>query len=155
MQGPYGEHVLDAADVCSNCHSLRAVERQDPSRSGLGGELESSLERHPTQTTVEHAPHRPPTRSKGVFCRCGVEGAHERIWADGELEVERFKTLLETTIRTLEQKGVSFDRRAMLAHALQAFKKDDASVDESLSRGLDAALAIEAVSAGDRADVDA
>ena len=139
MSGSYQEHILDASDVCSNCLRLVRLERVDPARGGLTAELDSHLERHPRRTSVEFGPHEIPSKSKGVFCECGVEGVHERLWdADGVGE-ERFRELLKRAIATLEEKDVTIRRKRAIGHALQAYRHGD-DVDEALAAGIEAGI---------------
>lgn len=141
MNGPYADHILDSSDVCSNCHRQVRVERVDPVRGGLGGELDSSLERDKQRTEIGYGPADRVSDVKGVFCSCGVEGVHDRIWADdGDVDDEMFRDLLKATIRTLERKDVDIDRQALAAHALQHWRDGD-GVDESLSVAVDVAIA--------------
>ena len=138
---PYQEHILDAPDVCSNCLRKNRQDRVDPVRGGLGRELDSHYERDPRRTTVEFAPHEIPARSKGVFCRCGVEGPHDRVWHPDDVDREQFKDLLVASVATLEQKGVGIDRRETLAQALHAFDQG-ADVDHALYHAINYGLAV-------------
>lgn len=138
----YHEHLLDAADVCNSCHRVIRVERQDPTRDGLTREFESHYERHRQTTEIGYGPARSASNVKGVFCdRCGVESPYERLWDDAEEDVsdERFRELIQATIRTLEHKGVSLARQDFAQHALQR-RRDDKHVDDCLGAATEAAI---------------
>jgi len=139
MQGPYADHLVDASDVCSNCLRLVRLERVDPARGGLTADLDSHLERHPRRTSVEFGPHEIPSRSKGVFCSCGVEGVHERLWNPDDVGEGRFRELLKRAIATLEEKDVTLRRKRAIGHALQAYRHGD-DVDEALAAGIEAGI---------------
>ena len=147
MEGPYADHLLDASDVCSNCLALTRQERVDPVRGSLTRELDASLERDPRRTSVEFGPHEIPSRSKGVFCECGVEGVHERLWNPDDVGEGRFRELLKRAIATLEEKDVTIRRKRAIGHALQAYRHGD-DVDEALAAGIEAGI-VAAVAAGD------
>ena len=147
----YQEHILDAPDVCSNCLRKNRQDRVDPVRGGLGRELDSHYERDPRRTTVEFAPHEIPARSKGVFCRCGVEGPHDRVWRPEGVDRDRFKELLMAAVETLERKQVAVDRREMLCQALAAYKAG-ADVDEALTRGIEQGMPVSVTKRDARAE---
>jgi len=143
MTSTYHEHILDASDVCSNCHRKNRVERVDPvmSRTGLRHELDSHYSRDQRNTTVEyHDGGDKPTEAKGVFCECGTEGGHTRHWSPDDVSREKFKALLKHTARTLAERGVSVDRRTMFSHALSHFD-DCGDVDRALAAGVDIGIA--------------
>ena len=147
MQGPYADYILDARDVCSNCFRKNRVARVDPVRGGLGrDELDSHYERDRRETTVEYAPHDIPHRSKGVFCACGVEGSHERLWDPTDVERAQFKRLLQNSIRALERKEVSIKRKEAAMYALSHFDEHD-DVDRALATGLELGIVAAAASA--------
>lgn len=140
MQGPYADHILDAKDVCINCFQLIREERVDPMRTGPDGEYETSLTRRDETTEIGFGPARTPSESKGVFCECGVESAHDRIWSYTEPDRDHFGDLLQNAIRTLELKGVTVDRKSLATSAIAAWKAGY-NVDGAIEYGLDAALA--------------
>lgn len=135
MQGPYAEHILDANDVCANCHRQNRVERVDPvmATDGLRHELDSHYSRRRELTTVEyHDGGREPTKAKGVFCECGVEGAHERIWSPETVTREPFKELLQNAIKTLLGKGVNIRPKETARYALAHYDAEG-DADKALS----------------------
>lgn len=141
----YCERVLHAPDVCMNCHRTIRVERVDPTRRGLVEEYESHYERDPQTTQIGYGPARSASNVKGVFCdRCGTEGPNHRIWDDAadRLDDRRFRELIKATIRTLEHKGVSIHRHALVRNALQR-RKDGAHVDDCLGRATEDAIVAE------------
>jgi len=140
MNGPYAEHLFDSSDVCRNCLSPIRVERVEPSRTGFGRDYEDRLSRNPRTTTIAYGPSEAMSESKGVFCECGVEGAHERIWDDADVGTERFRELIQRMLRTLDAKGVTVNQKRTAGHALQA-RRDGAGVDDALATGLDHGLA--------------
>lgn len=140
MQGPYADHLLDASDVCSNCLRLIRLERVDPTKGGLARELDSHLERHPTRTSIEFAPHEIPHQSEGTFCTCGVEDVNHRLWDPDDVGEERFRKLVKRAAQTLGEKDVTRRRKTFVAYALQAFRHGD-NADEALAAGLEAAIA--------------
>ncbi len=139
----YFEHVLQAADVCINCHRVIRLERQAPVRSGLSREFESHYERNQRTTEIGYGPARSVSEHKGVFCdHCGTEGPDDRYWddtPDDRLTDARVRELIQETIRTLEHKGVSIDRQTLAARALQA-RRDDEHVDDCLGEAVEAAI---------------
>jgi hypothetical protein len=138
----YHEHLLDASDVCNSCHRVIRVERQDPTRGGLTREFESHYERHRDHTEIGYGPARSVSDEKGVFCdRCGTESPYDRIWDDAEEDVddERFRELVQATIRTLEFKGVTLDRTIFAERALQT-RRDGDHVDDCLGEATEAAI---------------
>lgn len=141
MQGPYAQHLLDATDVCSNCLRKNRVERVDPVMGrGLTTELDSHYSRDKRRTSVEyHDGGDEPTKAKGVFCECGVEGSHERLWSPTEIEREHFKDLLVHAVATLERKRVDIRRRETLRYALSHFD-DHADADRALANGIEAGI---------------
>jgi len=148
MTDAYAEHVLEAADVCNNCLRLIRVERVDPVRSGVAREFEATYERERRHTSVEYAPAESVSDHKGVFCACGVEGARDRVWGGDDLPRDRFKTLVQHLLRTLERKGVTVKPRETAAYALQAFD-DDTTPDRALARAVDAGIVAAAASDDD------
>lgn len=150
MQGPYADHLLDARDVCSNCLRKNRVERVDPvmSRNGLRHELDSHYSRDRRRTSIEyHDGGDEPTKAKGVFCECGVEGSHDRLWNPEDVDRESFKTLLTAAVATLEEKGVSIKRRETLMYALGHFD-EVGDVDKALATALDAGIVAAAAAGG-------
>jgi len=137
---PYHEHIIGAKDCCSNCLRLIRVERVDPARSGIGREYESRLERNRQTTTIGYGPADSMSERKGVFCTCGVESARERIWADADVDTDRFREFVQRMLRTLDAKGVTVNQKRTAGHALQA-RRDGAGVDDALATGLDHGLA--------------
>jgi len=151
MTEAYAEHVLEARDVCNNCLRLIRVERIDPVRSGVAREFEATYERDRRHTSVEYAPADSISEHKGVFCECGVEGARDRIWSEG-LSRDRFKTLVQHLLRTLERKGVTVKPRETAAYALQAFD-DDVAPDQALAQAVDAGIVAAAAQTDDSRSV--
>lgn len=149
MQGPYGDHILDASDVCSNCFRLVRQERVDPVRVGLTRELDSHLERDPRRTTIGYGPHECPPRSKGVFCECGVEGSFERLWDPTAVDEDRFKQLVKVALRTLEEKDVRIKRKETVMYAISHWR-EHGDVDRALATALEAGVV--AAVAGDGRD---
>ena len=142
MTEAYFEHVLDARDVCANCHRKNRIERVDPvmSRSGLRHELDSHFSRMRRRTVVDyHDGTENPPDSKGVWCECGVEGSHDRIWDPSDVDRERFKSLLKNTIQSLQARGVSLKSRETAMYALSHFD-EHGDVDKALAAGVDAGI---------------
>jgi len=145
MHGPYADHILDARDVCSNCFRHVRVERVDPvmSRDGLRHALDSHYSRKRRTTTREYHDSDPAvTHAEATFCRCGVEGTHERLWSPTDLSRVRFKELLKQVIRTLSHKGIQFSderKREVVAYALRSFddnKDADQAFGEAIEMGI-------------------
>ena len=153
MNGPYAAHILDASDVCSNCLRLVKHERVDPIRGGLSRQLDAHLERDRRRTSVDYGPHECPPRSKGVFCHCGCEGAHERLWDPTDVDEQRFKALLKAALRTLEEKDVTLRRKETAMYALSHFD-DHGDVDKALSVALEAGIVAAVASRGERLTAD-
>lgn len=145
MTTPYHEHVLDARDVCANCHRLIRVERLDPVRGGIGQELVSHYSRRKRTTTVEYAPADSPSESKGIFCECGVEDprVRDRLWSPDDIPRKRFRELLTATAKTLGHKDVTISRKQFGSVALAAYDAGR-DADDALEAALDAALAVAA-----------
>jgi len=142
MQGPYADYILDAPDVCSNCFRRIRVERVDPvmARDGLRHELDSHYSRHEQNTSVEyHDGGDEPTQCEGVFCACGVEGAHERLWSPDDVSRARFEEILKTAVQTVEEKGVNLRTKETLMYALHHFD-DKGDVDRAISAGMEAGI---------------
>ena len=152
----YFEHLLQAPDVCINCLRVIRVERVDPARSGLTREFESHYERNQETTEIGYGPSRSASEAKGVFCdHCGTEGPDHRYWddaGDDRLDDERVRELIQNTIRTLEAKDVTVDRRTLAARALQA-RENDEHIDDCLGDAIEAAI-VAAVTRDDTADPD-
>lgn len=150
MQGPYADHLLDASDVCSNCLRKNRVERVDPVMGGgLGVDLDSHYSRDQRRTTVEyHDGGDEPTQAKGVFCECGVEGSHERLWNPTAVDRERFKELLKAAVQTLRAKDVSLKQKETLMYALSHYD-DHGDADRALATGIDCGIMAEAVGTAD------
>lgn len=153
MHGPYADHILDAADTCSNCHQLIRVERLDPVRGGLSTRMDSHLSRREETTTVAYGPADVPAESKGVFCECGTEDAHHRLWDPTDVSRERFKQLLKHAIETLERKDVTLERTETAMYALSHFD-EHGDVDRALATALDAGIVAAVASSGDRGEED-
>jgi len=153
MTTPYQDHLRGAADVCNNCFALTKVERVDPTRGGIAREYEQTLQRNPETTKVDYGPAEAMSEMKGVWCDCGVEDARTRIWDDADVDTERFRSLLQAMLATLDAKGVTVDRQRTAAHALQA-RRDGAAVDEALRAGLDHGLAVAATQPSQRPTAD-
>lgn len=147
MQGPYADHILDASDVCSNCFRVVSVERVDPVMGdGLGHELDSHYSRHKRETSVEFHDSEPePTQAKGVFCKCGVEGSHERLWEPGDVDRDRFADLLKSAIRSVATKGVALKPDETISYAVSHWREHD-DVDRALATALDAGVVAAAAS---------
>lgn len=140
----YHEHLLDAADVCNSCHRVIRVERIEPTREGLSREFESVYERRRETTEIGYGPARSASNMKGVFCdRCGTESPYDRIWDDAEATIsdERFRELIQTTIRTLEFKGATLSREDFACHALQ-HRIDGDHVDDCLGGATETAITV-------------
>jgi len=137
----YKETLLQAADVCANCLRPVREERQNPVRSGLGREYETTLTRREETTTVGYGPSEAVSDSRGVFCDCGVEGhrVNDRVWTADDLTHADFRELLKQSVRTLEAKGVSLKRRETLAYALQSYD-DGRGPDEAIALGVEAGI---------------
>jgi hypothetical protein len=143
MITPYHDHILDARDVCANCHRLIRVERLDLVRGGINTELDSHYSRRKRTTTVEYAPAESASESKGVFCGCGVEDSRvrDRLWSPGNISRERFRDLLTATTATLTHKDVTISRERFASVALAAYDAGR-DADDALEIALDAALAV-------------
>jgi hypothetical protein len=148
MQGPYADLIVDAADVCSNCLKKVRVERVDPVRGGLTSELDDHLEREKTRTEIGYGPSDSPAHAKGVFCQCGVEGVHERVWSPTDVTRDRFERLLRAAVQTLDEKGVSFRRKETIMYALSHYD-DHGDVDRALANAIDSGIVAE-VASGER-----
>jgi hypothetical protein len=135
----YDDRVLGAPDVCNNCFRLVRVERVDPARNGMGGELESHYERVQRNTVVGYGPADSVSEQKGVFCDCGVESARERIWTDSDVDRDRMKNMIRNVAESLRRKGLDLDVSALARYALQSHK-DGLPTDECLRAGVSAAL---------------
>ena len=146
---PYEDHILGAADVCSNCFALIRQERVSPirreDRTHVSGAWTTTYERIPNQTTVEYpGVGNTPTQSQAVFCACGVESARDRYWSGADIDRQRFRELLKNVLRTLDEKGVTVKPKETAAYALQAFddeKGPDAALAEAIDLGIVAAAA--------------
>ena len=156
---PYEEHVLGAADTCSNCLSVIARERDQrestDSKSVTSVRLSPHTRIEPA-TSIEYVGlgHR-PAQSKGVFCECGVESPRERIWSSKDIDRERFRELLKNVLRTLADKGGTVKPKETAAYALQAFDDGDgpdAALAEAIDAGIVAAAASDA--SGDQLRAD-
>ena len=148
MSEAYQEHILNAADTCSNCLRVIRVERVDPTRDGMVRDFESHFERHPRNTEIAYGPADSVSNVKGVFCdRCGTEGAHDRIWRSEDVDDERFEELVKQAIATLDFKGVTLQAQDFAAHALQQ-RRDGADVDEALGAATEAAIVASAARDG-------
>jgi len=140
MHEAYQEHILNAADTCSNCLRVIRVERVDPTRDGMVRDFESHYERHRRNTEIAYGPADSASNVKGVFCdRCGTESAHDRIWRNEDVGDERFEELVKQAYATLEHKGVTLQPHDFIAHALQQ-RRDGAGVDEALGAATEAAI---------------
>jgi len=138
----YQEHVLNAPDICSNCFSIVRVERERPASGWRPAETFYS--RNQAKTSVEHVPAETVSETEQVFCECGVASAFDRVWSDRDMTRQRFAQLVKRLIRSVERKGLTVDRQAMVAHALQSFgqtRTTDAGVDVRVVTDVDAALA--------------
>ena len=143
--GIYEDRVLGAPDVCSNCFSLIKLERVDQAKArqpiaAQERELASTYERDENATTVEHGPGEEPAHCAGVFCECGVESARERLWSDGDVDRNRFKSLLKALVRTLERKDVDLRKDETAAYALAGYDADGVGIDEALATAVDAGV---------------
>jgi predicted Fe-S protein YdhL (DUF1289 family) len=142
MNGPYGDLVLDANDVCNGCLRHVRQERVDPVRAGMTREYEESLERDPRTTEIGFAPADSVSDHKGVFCAgCGTESPHARFWAEADVGEDWFRELLRNLLRTCESKGVSLARQPTVAMALQEWR-DGACVDDALHRAVNYGVAV-------------
>lgn len=124
MEGPYADHILDASDTCSNCHRLTHTDRVDRyMRDQQGGGTFADVHQTPRRqaTTRDHVPFDPPTDDEVVFCACGVETQHDRVW--DTLTREHFDRLLQELCRTVERKGVTLKRKTLFMVALSQFKE--------------------------------
>jgi len=142
MTDLYFDHIVNAREICSNCHRKNRVERVDPvmSRSGLRHELDSHYSRDVRRTVVDyHNSTEIPSDSKAVFCECGVEGAHHRVWDPLEIDRDRFKELLKHTIQSLNERGVTLDDRETILYALSHFD-ENGDADKALASGVDAGV---------------
>jgi len=86
-----------------------------------------------------------------VFCECGVEGSYERLWDPTGVDRDRFKELLKAAVVTLDEKGVSLNRKETLRYSLVHFD-DHGDVDKALATGIYAGIMAAAVGAPDRDD---
>lgn len=141
MDGVYADLILDSKETCSNCFRTVRVERIDPTREGFAGEFESHYERRRRSTTIEYAPHEYPPRSKGVFCQCGVEGSHERLWDPTDASDDRLKELIKHGLRSLEHRGVTLRWKKTVGYIIQAFRETN-DIDRAFSRGIEKGIAI-------------
>lgn len=139
----YQDHILEARDVCGNCHQIIRVERVDPVRGGIKKELDSHYARHQEHTSVEYAPADQVSDIKGVFCECGVENhrLQHRIWSD--VSQTKAATLIKHTAETLTAKSVDYHTRRFVELSLQAVK-DGQDIDAAMSDALETAIQIEA-----------
>lgn len=138
----YDEKILQARDICANCHQRVRVERVDPILGDGEQDVDAEYARHRRRTTVEYGPSETVSESKGTFCTCGVEdhAVKDRVWSD-PIPREKFEDLLKATLRSLGEKGVTLDRHRAAAVALGEYK-DGADADAALSRGVEIGLAV-------------
>lgn len=153
MNGPYADHILDASDVCSNCFRTVRVERLDPTRNGFAGELESHFERRKQNTIIGYGPAESVTDIKGVFCECGVEGAHERLWDPTGLDEAELKELIKNAIRTLRRKEVALKPKETAAYILHVWSETD-DVDRAMSKGVEMGVVAQAAANRDEHKTD-
>lgn len=142
LSAVYKDVVLEAPDVCNNCFSTTLVERSErrPPHERVSIEL-SQYERDPQNTVVDHAPAPTNRESAAVFCECGVEGAFDRIWNDGDgVDEDRLRDLVQNLIRTLESKGFEVGRKSFAGQALLA-RATGSSVDVAMSDAVAAQVA--------------
>lgn len=134
----YQRDVLDATDVCSNCFALVRVPRELRPRNPFArykvSVKESPTQRHHLNTTVEYAPATRASKTRGIFCRCGVEGAHARVWSDDDVDPFRLAELTGSLMTTLSAKGVKFEFEGdLFAHTVAEVAALGFGVDEALS----------------------
>ena len=145
--GVYCDNVLEPMDVCSNCLLVTRVKRVDPVR--VTEKLDSKYQRHNRRTQIGYGPADRASEIKGTFCNCGVEGnrVQDRSWDSDDVTDAKFRELLKSLLRTLEEKDVTVDRKRVVSTALSAWYRDG-DVDEALSEGVEmgivASLAAEA-----------
>ena len=178
-QPSYHEHLLDASDVCLGCLRVVRVERLNPHRRGNKRTFETHHTPHPTRTVEDYGPALDITDERGDFCdRCGTEDAFDRPWDDHrrseyrtaaalgwlfdcddkpdchprELSRERFHELIQNTIETLEEKGVSINRQKFAEEALRA-REQNSHADDCLGEATEAAITA-AITRDDTADPD-
>jgi hypothetical protein len=145
MHGPYADQLLDASDVCSNCFKTVRVERIDPTRNGFAGEYESSFERKKQTTSIEFVPFGYPTRSKTVFCQCGVSSAHHRVWDPEDVSEAQLKELIKNALRSLAAKDVTLKPKETAAYILHCWR-DVGDVDKAFSKGIEMGIVASAAS---------
>jgi len=109
--------------------------------------MDSHLSRRKETTTVAYGPSDVPSESKGVFCQCGTEDAHHRLWDPTDVSRERFKTLLKNAIKTLEHKDVTLERTETAMYGLSHWD-EHGDVDRALATALDAGI-VAAVASSD------
>jgi hypothetical protein len=154
----YKEHILEARDICANCHRLIRVEWVDAVRGGVTRQLDTHYERHRQTTTIEYGPSDAPPRSKGVFCECGNEDhrVQHRRWDDGDdrcLRMDCVKRLIKHTTEALQEKDVDFNTQRFIQLAIQ-FYRDDNDLDTALDQALETAIQIEVAKGEQRSAAD-
>lgn len=144
MTDIYEEKLIHSRDVCSNCFRLRLVERTEVRSRGMtvSPEAESSYTRRKRTTTLDHHPTDPPASDKHLFCNCGVANARTRVWDPADVSRERFKDLLKAAVQSLEQKGVSLDKKETVMYALSHFD-DHEDVERAVATAIDLGVVAE------------
>jgi hypothetical protein len=101
--------------------------------------LESHFERKRRTTSIEFAPHEYPPRSKGVFCQCGVEGSHERLWDPTDVSEQKIKSLIKNALHSLNQKDVTLKAKETAAYILHCWNETE-DADKAFSKGIEMGL---------------
>jgi len=141
----FQERILNNSSVCSNCFRRRSRPRlvresRDPTEPT--SVRRSATTRVRETTELDHAPPAPPTADGGVFCeRCGTMSAFDRLWGgeDRCIRWERFKELVQNCIQTLEDEGVTLDRKTVATVALSHYREHN-TVNDALETAVDAAV---------------
>lgn len=150
QNSPYYDHLVNAADVCVNCFRQIRLERdqcETTTNQPVSVRL-SAMTREPNTTNIEYpGVGDNPTQSQAVFCECGVESSHDRLWDPTDVKRDRFKELLKAALRTVAAKGVTLRRKETAMYCLSHFD-DHGDADRALANGLDAGIVAAAASDG-------
>lgn len=115
----FQREILNASDCCSNCF---ARQRREAVRPRTYEPDETYTERVRAQTSVEDVPGPVASDAGRLFCDCGAEKHHTRIWDDVDVDRSRFVELLVTLLRTLVAKGYRVDQRRVAEVARERYR---------------------------------
>lgn len=146
----FQERIINSVDTCSNCFGLSRVEREKPPRAKVTKHpitnqlLELAPQRwarNEQNTNIEYVQSDCVSRSKTIFCECGVRGSHSRERSE-IVGRERFRSLLKRAIQTIEQKGVSLSREHAIKRAMKLGCPNETrfpayTADEAIAQGIE------------------